>query len=364
MSYFYSHENLNQSLKTGVGQVKFSELQIFDKVPIQSEIESAYYEKVFPLDGGLTIDAKDLVFHIRPNVDLISLDDSYIEMTLQIQKKTSDGTYTNPLASDKITITNLPLYALFSDLTVEVNSKQVHNTYSLYHLQTYFQLLLNMSPASLPKWAGACGYYGDSILTQTTGDQASGDAAMASRYARFSEGKKVTLIGPLLSSGVTNLGKIFPSLTDIKFTFRRHSNHARTVTQPTAAKDEYIVKIVDAALHCKRIKPYANILSSIESRLNSKTAAPYFFDHHVTRSWTIEKGTNSKRIENLLKTNYAPKEMIVGFMDSNELQGSTGASGFQFAHHNVKELYFQTGSEIYPRRIFTPGKNLRTINIS
>ena len=90
MSYFYSHENLNQSLKTGLGQVKFSELQIFDKVPIQSEIESAYYEKVFPMDGGLTMEAKELVFHIRPNADLISLDDSYIEMTLQIQKKSAD----------------------------------------------------------------------------------------------------------------------------------------------------------------------------------------------------------------------------------------------------------------------------------
>lgn len=95
------------------------------------------------------------------------------------------------------------------------------------------------------------GYYDDQKLSQTEPDEKDGDDSIKRRYDRFSLGKRVRLYGPVLSSGVTQCHKVFPSLTKVKITFTK-SDGAFQIVRPTAADGDYFIKIDDACLNLKR----------------------------------------------------------------------------------------------------------------
>ena len=99
--------------------------------------------------------------------------------------------------------------------------------------------------------------------------------------------------------------------------------------------------------------------------------ALFYMNHHITRSHEIPSGIDTRRVENVLRTEYVftsffrfrlvvrflyctffdsylPIYMVVGLMDSDEMLGSTDKSNFQFGHHDVKQLYFTSGAEIFP----------------
>ena len=55
--------------------------------------------------------------------------------------------------------------------------------------------------------------------------------------------------------------------------------------------------------------------------MNASARAQYHFDHHVTKSWCLQRGRVTYRVENLNHCNYLPKQAIVGFLDYDELTG-------------------------------------------
>ena len=88
------------------------------------------------------------------------------------------------------------------------------------------------------------------------------------RYLRFSEGKAVTLYGPLLSSGVTQNSRAFPPLCDFKFVFRKNPE-AFHITKPSALVGEFYIQILDFKIKLKRLVPFNSVMKSIEDKLNS-----------------------------------------------------------------------------------------------
>ena len=86
---------------------------------------------------------------------------------------------------------------MFQDLRIEVNGRQVNNSFQCYHIQCHLQLLLNMSQDSYSKWTVA-GVYPDENTAQLVPNVANGDPAIKERYERFKGGKLVRLYGPIL----------------------------------------------------------------------------------------------------------------------------------------------------------------------
>ena len=115
------------------------------------------------------------------------------------------------------------------------------------------------------------------------------------------------------------------------------------------------MRIHDIYLQVKRITPYGEKLSRIESKLAAGQKAVYYYDNMVVRNWNIPVGTTSKRIESMALSNYKPHTIVAGFIDSDELQGDVTQSNYQFASFNLSELYFTDGSGItIPAEPFQP----------
>ena len=96
------------------------------------------------------------------------------------------------------------------------------------------------------------GYYDDQKLSQIDPSPATDpDPEIKRRYERFSQGKRVRLFGPLLSSGITQCHKVLPSLTHLKIKMTK-SDAAFHVIQPATIDGDFFLKIDEAVLNLKR----------------------------------------------------------------------------------------------------------------
>ena len=354
MSFVYDHEGLSFSVRNKSTELQLSELDIFSECGYENSIERVRWDKIFCNEGSLERETDEVVFQVKPHKDMIDLHDSFIGLTLRLRKETEDDGITVPAATEKVVPVNMLITALFSDLNIEINSKAVHNTHGLFWLQSYLQLLLHSSSDSLPKWESAAGYYDDTKLTLTDPTHADVCANTKRRFDRFKGGKSVTLQAPIFSSGITNCARLFPSLTEMKFAFKKLTKLAYHVTKPSTVSGTFFMEIQEACLYIKRVTPYMEILNSIEDRLNNGVRALYYFENWITRSWPIDKQLSSVRIENVLRTSFLPQTIIAGFMDESEILGSYEASNYKFNDHGISELYLTEGGNTYPSTPFTP----------
>ena len=114
MAYFYSHEKLNESpVGKGGKESVSSELNIFSHVATQSEIESVYWEPIYPNEGSLDSSKKGMTFTVKPSLDMTSLADSYMEVICSLKKISSSGEWSNPSDEEKVFPTNSVMYNLF-----------------------------------------------------------------------------------------------------------------------------------------------------------------------------------------------------------------------------------------------------------
>ena len=105
MAYVYSSESLNNPIRIEHPGATLSELDLFSSLPMCSEIESSYWEKVYAPENALEPSQTDVIFDIRPAMDAISLADSYMELEVQLQKRTDDG-HVNPGVTEKVNPSN------------------------------------------------------------------------------------------------------------------------------------------------------------------------------------------------------------------------------------------------------------------
>ena len=206
MSYYFSHEGLIDTYRVK-GAAEVSELDLFSPLSMQTSIDNAFYETLYCGEGNLNPTVPDVTFIAKGQNNLIDLNESYMSMTCRLLKIEADGSGKPPAATEIVGATDLTMYAIWSDLVLYINGKQVNNSFHLYHLQSYLQLLTNMSSDALKKWR-VSGYWGDKNLTQVAPNLDKGDPIILARYNAWKGGAKVSMIGPLLSSGVTQIARL------------------------------------------------------------------------------------------------------------------------------------------------------------
>ena len=124
MSYFYSHEDLNFSVRSSSNsKTKNSQLDIFSQISTDSEIQSVFWEKTRCPADDLDISKPSVTFQINPSSDVTDLSDSYWSGTLKLQKKKADGGWENLGPDDKVAPVNNYFYALWEDQFLKVSKR-------------------------------------------------------------------------------------------------------------------------------------------------------------------------------------------------------------------------------------------------
>ena len=117
MTHYYSHENLSYPIQGEGPHATLSELDLFSRVPIQREVEKAFWEQVHCEKGGKSINQKEVIWQILPAAEYVDLNDSYMDVLINLRKKKPDGTFIKPTAAEKVNVINGILYGLFKGMT-------------------------------------------------------------------------------------------------------------------------------------------------------------------------------------------------------------------------------------------------------
>ena len=124
MAYYYSHEDLNFSVRSGGPRTKNSQLQIFSEISTDNEIEDVFWEIArYPADD-LDISKPSVTFHIQPSSYLTDLSDSYWSGTLKLLKQKTDGTWEKLGPDDKVAPCNNFWYAMWQDQFLKVRERE------------------------------------------------------------------------------------------------------------------------------------------------------------------------------------------------------------------------------------------------
>ena len=106
-------ENLDYAPHGRDSRAELSELDIFSHVATQSDIESVHWEPVYPAEGSLEAMKKALQFTVKPSIELISLADSWMELSCSLKKVSATGELSNPGEEEKVFPTNNILYSFW-----------------------------------------------------------------------------------------------------------------------------------------------------------------------------------------------------------------------------------------------------------
>ena len=251
MASYYSHENIDHPVKGRhtSAEIRVGDLDLFSEIGINHEIESSYYEPTFANKGGLDTTQNEVIYEVKPSVDLISLVDSYVEAVLSIQKK--DGTDSkDPPSEEKVFASNNCLGNLWRDMRISLNGTEIQAGNGLYYVENYIMLLLSLSSEALPKYQSA-GYYSDLMVSQADPTVTGGDKMILKRYNATKDGAKYKLRAPLFSSGVTQCSRALPSLSRLQIRYYKAPGGV-AVTKGSAGAGEYFVKIEEFIIHLKR----------------------------------------------------------------------------------------------------------------
>ena len=92
--------------------MELSELDIFSAPAIQREVDGVFWDRVYCNESGLEISQNEVIFEIKPSLEVVSLADSYMEIVVRLQKETDDGPK-NPTAAEKVGIANNVMYTIW-----------------------------------------------------------------------------------------------------------------------------------------------------------------------------------------------------------------------------------------------------------
>ena len=324
-------------------ECKNSALCIFDKQPIQTDIERSYVEPYYPISGANSSGSGPIEFHIEGNTeDYIDCNDIYIYVKYKITK--SDGTDIVK-GTDKVGVTNLPLASLFRDVSLVVGAEQIEGGQQCYPYLAYFPTILQMHPAAQKSHMRAFGWYRDQVAKFD--DKA--NAAHTTRQ-KWGEGSKShELYGPLFLDFLRQ-SRYLVSQVDLRIKLVPHKPEFTLMC--FEATPDYRVKLEKAILYVRRVRMNPSVINGHMQGMTKRNAV-YPVNHSKLIDFTIPAGQRSYTRERLFPLQ-TPKILVVALVDNGAFNGSYTMNPFNFQHFNLNEIALYRNGLGVPGRPFTP----------
>ena len=320
-------------------ECKNSALCIFDKLPVQTDIERSYVEPYYPI-SGLT---GPIEFHIEGNTeDYIDCDDIFLYVQYTIIK----GTGGKLAATDKVAVTNLPLASLFRDVSLVVGTEQIEGGQQNYPYLGYFPTILQMHPTAQKTYMkSSYGWVRDKAGQLDL-------AANASHIERqkWTEGSRLKeLYGPLYLDFLRQ-SRYLISQTDMRIKLVPQKPEFSLMCFDAAAN--YKVKFAKAILYVRRVRMNPSVINGHMAGL-AKRNAIYPILHSKLIDFTIPAGQRNYTRDRLFPLQ-TPKVVVVAFVENDAFNGDYGKNPFNFQHFNLNEIALYRNGVGVPGRPFTP----------
>ena len=330
-----------------------SKISIFDPPKMDTSILDTecirYYPKAAISEGA------PLVFRVDPNTgSYIDGKNSTMTVEMRIHNITKN---TKVSATDKVTLTNLPLNSVFSQIAVTLSGTEVNpDVGSMNAYKNYIEMLLLHDTDVKNSVGEQRGYFQDTTKGAGTTDPglkaANPNAGLIARHSLTSKGQAVVFKGPMGVDVIDKLNKYLINGLNVYITFYQSSDAFRLLV-PETVTDRFKVVIESMYLTVCYVKLRPEVLVRHSELLASGKNAMYSYPRTYMRSHVIPANVNSFSISQILSERI-PSLLVLGFVNSEAFMGKSSKSPFDFEHFDVNYVSLQVGSHSVPDRPMEP----------
>ena len=334
--------DLAQAVHANSKECVSSNLDLFDVPMTQYDIQSIYYRDVLPTQA-LTRSSTTIDFAIPASEDFIDPNDLLCEVKIKITKANRNNI--DALAENAcVGFCQMPLSSIFSEVTVNLNSKSITSNFKTYPYLAYIQTLFNFDKDARDSKLHLMGFYEDSNPSVMAAEANAAPSGFKKRAALTAESRKLSLIGPIFSS-ITNQRKYLPPLVNMSITFQKAPN--AFALKSNIADADFIYEIESLKVLVKRVQVMSSHKLRIENRL-AQTNAKFPIKHSYVKPHTIDAAKTSCAFENLFSSGFLPDVCIIGLLTTESFLGSYGTSPFDFRHFSLNTLEISFDDKIFP----------------
>lgn len=314
------------------------ELDLFERVRMQTNYDSYRWEKIDPINGG----TDPLEFHIGGSgEDYVWPSMHYLLLRVKVTQ--ANG---NDLTdADLTTPCNNFMHTLWNEVKVTINGTVVTPKDENYAYKAMFERLLSYGE-------GAMNSQGESALFKkdTAGqmDTVEANLGAAARRRYIAESKTVELLCPL-NIDLFQQGQVLPNGCDINIKLTRNKPEF-CLMMPDANGRKIAITQANLLLVKPRLNP-ATFLAHAKAFQNGMAVYP--IRRCETQTAVVERGVLSKTLSNIC-TGQLPRRVVVALVANTAYNGNRSENPFNFANYDLNYIALSLDGEQKPNLPLTP----------
>ena len=330
-----------------------SKIALFDPPKMDTSILDTEYVRYYP--NSAISEGAPLAFRVDANTS------GYIDggnTTMTIEMKIHNTTKNLKVeTTDKVSLTNLPISSVFSQVAVTLSGTEVNpDVGSMHPYKNYIEMLLLHDTDVKNSVGQQRGYFQDTTQGAGTTDPGlktkNPNAGLITRHSLTNKGQATVFKGPIGVDVMDKLNKYIINGLNVYLTFYQSSDEFRLLV-PTGVTDKYKVVIENMYLTVCYIKLRPEVLVRHSELLAGGKQALYSYPRTYMRSHVIPANVNSFSISQVL-ADRIPSLLVLGFVHAEAFMGTCSKSPFYFENFNVNYLSLQVGSHSVPDRPMEP----------
>ena len=211
-------------------EFSFSELELFKRPAVQSDILNGKFEKIYPI--AKLEDSGPIEFLIENATDhFLVLRQNYLNIKFKVVN--SDGS--NLAADAEAGLVNYPIASLFQQVDVLLNGNLISSSTNTYAYRAMLEVLLGYDQGAKISYF-TMGLYSKNTATKT--DLLAVDGANGGLKARtqYMKERKIVEVSGLLHCSLSNLNSLLLNDLPLKTVFHRE-RHSFVLTADDASRD-------------------------------------------------------------------------------------------------------------------------------
>ena len=276
---------------------------------------------------------------------------SYINLKcslLQIQGKIVENNGKNLEDSDEVSLINLPLQSLWSQVDISLQQKVTSSRVGTnYAYKSYLDTLLNTNVLQQKAQLTSQMFHKDPAGEMDTNGL--GNTGFYVRGKRTKKSKIIQIIGPLCLDLCEQERLI---LNGIEINLKFWPNKPAFLLQSADKESRYEFVITDAYLNVCMVDVSPAILVGHASTMKDYPALYPFLQSDI-KSFSIAQGLFDYTVDNIFQGDI-PSEVLIGLVASEAYNGSYKRNPFDFQHYNCNFCGFYINGESAPTEPFQP----------
>ena len=307
-----------------------SGLMLFSLPPTQTAIEKIYFQEVRPISQITGNAPVEFVISGQDGMQYVDLKRSKLFVKVKITH--ADG---SPLLDmEHVSVSNMILSSMFSEVNVTLQGKSITSTTSHYPYKCMIETLLSDGSESKESQLTSQLFLKDRSGHLDDSDVNTGqNTALYNRAKYFAQSKTVDLEGPV-KADVFNMDRYILNQVAIGVRFYRSKGEFCLITNELGPDfqiviEDIILKVCKLQVNPAVIYGHAEIMKTIP--------ALYPYTRTEVKMMAIPSGQVNFTWDNMFQ-GMRPNKLIIGFVDSGAVAGLYNKNPFNFQHFNLNSI--------------------------